>query len=185
MVRTRVGYAGGSRDNPDYHNLGDHTECLRVEYEPEIVTCEDILEEFWDRHDPTRQSPMTQYENLLLYDGDHQKKTIERSIHRSLSQDPGDLRTRIEPLNTFYAAEDYHQNYYLRSNPTLKDIVENSQHDFLNSPLATKLNALAANELTARELFEQLRVYDIDDGIIDRLHPDHDQRDTGKGSANR
>ncbi len=170
MIRTRVGYAGGTQDDPDYYNLGDHTECLRVEYDSEEVTYDELLREFWQRHDPIRQSPSRQYENLLLYASDRQRERINRSVCQYLDLDSETPATRIDSLDTFYPAEDYHQNYYLRSAETLKSLVDGSSYNFVRSILATKLNAFAGNQLVAEKLKDQLCARGVDQECLVRLN---------------
>ncbi len=114
MVRTRAGYAGGTKNDPTYHALGDHTESLQVDYDPERISFEEVLDHFWAAHDPTQQSLWTQYKTILFFDGPEQERVAEESRARLERVMGRAIRTEVRPLDRFYQAEDYHQKYRLR-----------------------------------------------------------------------
>ena len=74
MIRTRVGYAGGAKENPTYHNLGDHTETLQIDYDSSKISYEKLLELFWEEHDPTSRSWSRQYKAVVFYHDEEQKR---------------------------------------------------------------------------------------------------------------
>lgn len=119
MFRTRVGYAGGSTADPTYRRIGDHTECVQVDFAPELVSYEELLDAFFGVHDPTRRAPSTQYASLVLVHDDAQRVAAEASVRRYSSLFGAQVLTVVKPLETFYLAEDYHQKYGLRSEPLL------------------------------------------------------------------
>ena len=67
MIRTRVGYAGGTKKNPAYHNLGDHTETIQIDYDPTKISFEKLLETFWDSHNPAQRSWSRQYMSVHVH----------------------------------------------------------------------------------------------------------------------
>lgn len=119
---TRVGYTGGKLENPTYQdvctNRTGHAEAVEVEYDPAQVSYEQLLNVFWENHDPTqlnRQGPDfgTQYRSAIFYHSAAQqaaaqasKKSLEKSARFSRP-----IVTEIGPAGTFYQAEDYHQQY--------------------------------------------------------------------------
>lgn len=119
------GYAGGHKENPTYkqvcaENTG-HAEVVQVEYDPNKLTYEQILDIFWEIHDPTtlnRQEPDTgpQYRSIILYHDEAQKKAAEKSKDVAQAKFSNKIVTEIVPLKKFYVAEDYHQDYF-RKNP--------------------------------------------------------------------
>jgi peptide-methionine (S)-S-oxide reductase len=122
VVATAVGYAGGDVDNPTYEmvctDTTGHAEVVRVEYDPDVVSYERLLDVFWQCHDPTqvnRQGPDIgrQYRSVIIPDDSAQAAAAEAS--RARLEASGRLRrpvaTRIEPAGTFWPAEDYHQQY--------------------------------------------------------------------------
>jgi peptide-methionine (S)-S-oxide reductase len=119
---TAVGYEGGTMDNPTYKDVctdrTGHAEVVEVEYDPEQVKYEDLLNVFWENHDPTqvnRQGPDvgTQYRTVVFYHSDEQKRIAEES--KKSRAESGRYRkpiaTQIQPAQTFWKAEDYHQQY--------------------------------------------------------------------------
>ena len=122
VKNTAVGYMGGTTENPTYEEVctdqTGHTEVVQVEYDPEQVTYEELLDVFWNNHNPTtlnRQGPDvgTQYRSVIFYHTDEQKQAAEAS-KKQLDQsgkwkDP--IVTQIEPASTFWRAEEYHQRY--------------------------------------------------------------------------
>ncbi len=117
------GYAGGSVKNPTYEAVcsGDtgHAEVVQVEYDPETVSYDDLLEVFFTIHNPTtlnKQGPDvgTQYRSAVFYHDDEQKEIVETFIEQLESADAYDdpIVTEVEPLETFYEAEEYHQDYF-------------------------------------------------------------------------
>ena len=119
------GYAGGHVDNPDYHQVctGEtgHAEVIQIEFDPEVVSYERLLEVFWQAHDPTtlnRQGPDagTQYRSIILYQNDAQKTAATKSLKEASSRFDKPITTQIAPLTKFYRAELYHQDYF-RNNP--------------------------------------------------------------------
>src|SRR3954464_319493 len=122
VVNTEVGYSGGTTENPTYHDVctdqTGHAEVVRVEYDPDKVTYEDLLDLFWQVHDPTtlnRQGPDfgSQYRSVIFYHDDEQKEAAIAS--KEAQQAGGRFRrpvvTEITPASTFYRAEEYHQRY--------------------------------------------------------------------------
>ena len=119
---TRVGYTGGDYKNPTYKDVCNdrtgHAEAVEVEYDPAKVSYKDLLNVFWENHDPTqfnRQGPDfgTQYRSVIFYHSPEQeqaaqasKQALEESHHFSRP-----IVTQIVPAVTFYEAEDYHQQY--------------------------------------------------------------------------
>ncbi|MCC6177598.1 MAG: peptide-methionine (S)-S-oxide reductase MsrA [Chloroflexi bacterium] len=122
VVDTTVGYAGGTLQNPTYRDVctdrTGHAEAVQVEYDPQQVSYDQLLDVFWANHDPTtlnRQGPDvgTQYRSVIFYATPEQEATARASKDR-LDQS-GKLRrpivTAIVPASTFYPAEEYHQQY--------------------------------------------------------------------------
>lgn len=119
---TRVGYTGGQSENPTYKDVcTDHTghaEAVEVEYDAAKVSYGDLLNIFWENHDPTqlnRQGPDfgTQYRSAIFYHSPEQEQAARES--KAKLEKSGTYRrpivTQIVPAVTFYEAEDYHQQY--------------------------------------------------------------------------
>jgi peptide-methionine (S)-S-oxide reductase len=116
------GYAGGHVEDPTYEQVctGEtgHAEAVRVEYDPEVLSYLDVLEVFFRIHDPTtkdRQGPDvgSQYRSAVFYHDESQRETVDGFVDELETSDVYDgIVTEIEPLETFYEAEEYHQDYF-------------------------------------------------------------------------
>ncbi len=104
MVRTRVGYAGGSSAGPTYENIGDHSETVQIEYDPAQITYSDLLEIFWDSHDATRTSFSRQYRSAIFYHDEEQRRlALESKARQEAVMDGRDgIKTDIIPAGEFY-----------------------------------------------------------------------------------
>jgi len=127
VLSTTSGYAGGKIANPSYKQVSSgrtsHAEVIQVVYDPGKVAYERLLEVFWQNVDPTDGGGQfcdrgRQYRTAILYKGEAQKQAAEASKRRleASGRLPKPILTEIVPLEAFYPAEDYHQDYY-RKNP--------------------------------------------------------------------
>ncbi len=120
------GYAGGQTVEPSYQQvctgMTGHAEVVQVTFDPDVITFRDILDVFFTIHDPTTLNRQgadvgTQYRSVIFTHSPEQQAIAERTIAdltaQSLWDDP--IVTAIEPLNVFYPAEDYHQEYFARN----------------------------------------------------------------------
>jgi len=146
VIRTRVGYAGGTKSKPTYHDLGDHTEVFQVDYDPKIRSFTDLLELAFRSHDPNRQTPTVQYQQIVFVSSTDQREAL--SSYLAANDLSGEaIETRIEPLSQFYLAEAYHQKHSLRGRQSLIKPFEQAGYvdaDIRESPAAAKCNAVAA-----------------------------------------
>ncbi len=124
VISVESGYSGGKIENPSYEDVcsGEtgHAEVVRVTFDPSIITYKDILDVFWTVHNPTTLNRQgndigTQYRSVIFYTSEQQKKIADNSIQKAqkLWQDP--IVTELIPEETFYKAEDYHQNYFAKN----------------------------------------------------------------------
>jgi peptide-methionine (S)-S-oxide reductase len=119
------GYAGGKSSNPTYKEVSTgktgHAEVVQIEFEPAKISYEQLLEIFWETHDPTTLNRQgadlgTHYRSIILYQTDEQKRAAEDSMKKAAPRFQDPIVTEIVPLQKFYPAEDYHQDYF-RKNP--------------------------------------------------------------------
>jgi peptide-methionine (S)-S-oxide reductase len=123
VIATAVGYTGGNFENPTYKDVctgrTGHAEAVDILFDPAVVNYEQLLEVFWNIHDPTttnRQGPDigTQYRSAIFYHNEEQRSTAIASKKRA--QSSGKFKkpivTEIVPASTFYRAEEYHQQYF-------------------------------------------------------------------------
>lgn len=123
VSKVESGYAGGSSDNPTYRKVsegdGMHAEVIQVTYDPAIISYEDLLVVFFGSHDPTTPNRQgadvgEQYRSIILYESEEDRVTAEKvakEIQESL-KDGTRVVTQIKPLERFFPAEGYHQQYY-------------------------------------------------------------------------
>ena len=155
VVCTRVGYAGGTMQNPTYHNLGDYIEAVQLTYDPELITYEDLLDRFWSNHDPTRRPWKRQYTPALFTHDDRQEQLAQATKEKIAGSTTSPVRTEILPASPFYLAEDYHQKYHLQQQPVLRDEYRDiypNLEDFVDSPAATRVNGYVAGYGTVERL---------------------------------
>ena len=124
VVKVTAGYAGGTTANPTYEavsrgNTG-HAEVVLVEYDPEPVALEELLDVFFSMHDPATPNRQgndngTQYRSIILYTSEGQKAGIDEFLDCFRQDHDGPVVTQVEPLERFHPAEDYHQDYYERN----------------------------------------------------------------------
>jgi peptide-methionine (S)-S-oxide reductase len=122
------GYAGGTTPDPDYRSVctgrTGHAEVVRIAYDPAVIGFDTLLGVFFTIHDPTTPNRQgadvgPQYRSIVLYEDDEQRQTAEGHIQR-LTQEGAfhsPIVTELAPLEHFYPAEDYHQDYYLQNAP--------------------------------------------------------------------
>lgn len=119
--KVESGYAGGSVPNPSYQAVctGEtgHAEVVQMEFDPSIITFEELLHVFFAVHDPTTLNRQgadigTQYRSAIFYHSDEQKATAEKVIAAVAAEWKNPIVTEVVPLDTFYRAEQYHQNYF-------------------------------------------------------------------------
>jgi peptide-methionine (S)-S-oxide reductase len=117
---TRVGYTGGSAERPSYEDVctgrTGHAEAVEVEFDPERVTYEKLLDVFWNEHDPTtpnRQGPDvgTQYRSAVFFHSPEQEAAARASRERAQARHRKEIVTEITPAAEFWPAEEYHQRY--------------------------------------------------------------------------
>ena len=116
------GYSGGKVDNPTYEqvctNTTDHAEVVLVDYDPDVVTYDKLLQVFWEKHDPTnlnKQCPDigTQYRSAIFYFDDEQKNSATKSLQKRQSTiGSRKIVTEITKASDFWKAEEYHQKYF-------------------------------------------------------------------------
>jgi peptide-methionine (S)-S-oxide reductase len=127
VVRVESGYMGGHTANPNYKDVcsGEtgHAEVCRIEFDSSRISFEELLEVFWQTHDPTTLSRQgndigTQYRSVIFYNNEDQKKSAE--YYKNKLNESGAFKntivTEISPVSEFYIAEDYHQDYF-ENNP--------------------------------------------------------------------
>ena len=121
VLSVASGYAGGTTPNPTYEEVcsGEtaHAEAIQVAYDPALITYDEILDIFWQAHDPTtlnRQGPDsgTQYRSVIFWKDEAQRQAAEASKKKAQAKFREPIVTEVMPLETFWKAEDYHQNYY-------------------------------------------------------------------------
>ena len=120
------GYTGGTLENPKYEDIckgnTGHAEVVQIHYNPMEISYESILEIFWKIHDPTTLNSQgadigTQYRSVIFYNSNVQKVLSEKSIIKAQKNFKDKIVTELSPLEKFYLAEDYHQEFY-KKNPT-------------------------------------------------------------------
>lgn len=127
VVFVESGYAGGHVSNPTYKEvcsgLTGHVEVARIWFDPKVITYEQLLQVFWHVHDPTTLNRQgndigEQYRSVVFYHSEVQKAIAEKSLAETDSSGlwANPIVTSIEPSTSYFAAEDYHQNYY-NNNP--------------------------------------------------------------------
>ncbi len=117
------GYAGGTAKNPTYKEVltggTGHAEVVQVEYDPSVLSYEEILSLFWKAHDPTTINQQgadigPQYRSIILYQSDEQRQIAEKMKNELDASNKyiSPVVTEIQAFDVFYPAEDYHQDYY-------------------------------------------------------------------------
>lgn len=147
------GYTGGHKLNPSYKEVcnGDtgHAEVVRIEFDPAKISYEQLLEIFWEIHDPTTLNRQgndvgTQYRSAIYWHDEAQKQAIERSLAAAKKKFKQPITTEIAPLGKFYEAEEYHQDYF-RRNPNQPYCA------YIISPKMQKLQKLKKDGFPAKQ----------------------------------
>jgi peptide-methionine (S)-S-oxide reductase len=123
VVSVTSGYSGGKIKNPSYKEVcsgtSGHAEVCQIIYNPAMISYDELLEAFWQTHDPTQLNKQgndigTQYRSVIFYH-DHQQKELAEKYKKKLNENKvweKPVLTEISPFTNFYKAENYHQNYY-------------------------------------------------------------------------
>ena len=156
-----MGYTGGKKLNPTYYSLGNHTESLQVDFDPAQISYEQLLDIFWDSHNPTRGAWSSQYKAAVFVHNKEQSQVAEASKAQIALEKTGrwfnrKIKTEILPAETFYLAEDYHQKYMLQNSPRIwGDILEIYRDDmmgWINSTAAARLNGYVGGYASVEQL---------------------------------
>jgi len=151
VVSATPGYSGGTMPNPDYEMVcsgtSGYAEVVQVVYQPEIITYGELLEIFWQTHNPTTMNRQgadvgTQYRSVIFYHNAEQKKQAEyfkKKLEDSKIWDEP-IVTEISPYTNFYKAESYHIDYY-KNNPS------NSYCNFVITPKIEKFEKVFSDKI--------------------------------------
>lgn len=166
IIRTRVGYAGGTQAHPTYRQLGDHTETVEMDYDDRILSLENILDVFWSNHNPLNINDYKgrQYQSLVLYRSQTQLNAIQHVMKLREEQGKGMPGSEISAFDRFYLAEDRHQKYYLKRYPHAIEELSSlfpSPQELTNATLAARLNGVAKGYANSHIIQEEISTWPI------------------------
>ena len=172
MIRTRVGYAGGTKENPIYYSLGDHSETIQIDYDPTQISYKQLLDVFWDSHNPIYEPWSRQYMSIIFYHNEEQKRLAIETKESEETRLGRDIFTEIVPFSKFYLAEDYHQKYYLRRESALMEefnAIYPATEDFIASTAAARVNGYVGGYGILATLEEEPSIFGLSEAGIKRL----------------
>ncbi len=172
VYKTSVGYAGGTRMDPTYYSLGDHTEVVQIQFNPLEITYRELMEIFWNSHNPYSKSYKRQYMSLILYHNDQQKRAAEEFIYSRKAETGLEAATELSPYDKFYRAEDYHLKFYLqRDKQIMADLLRYYGDIFSldSSTAAARLNALLAGKGDKTLFEEEINSYGLASATVSSL----------------
>ena len=144
---------------PTYHNIGDHTETVQIDYDPNLISYDQLLDVFWNSHKPTRRSMGGQYMKAVFYQNEQQRKQAIAS-KASIEEEIGStVRTEIVPVRTFTMAEDYHQKFTLKGHKYLGNEMMRiypRHQDLVDSTAAARLNGYLGGHGSRDQLPKEL-----------------------------
>ena len=144
MIRTRVGYAGGTSKRPGYEDLGDHTEAVNISYDPKKVSFEKLISLFWENHNP-RTPTQQQYKSIIFHHDEEQRVIAQNSLLLAQKNTSIEIHTEIHPSVAYFVAENYHQKYILQQHPWLIVALQIQTGDeFIRNHVCAKLNGYLA-----------------------------------------
>ena len=167
-----MGYAGGTKDNPTYRDLGDHSETIQIDYDPTRISYQELLDIFWNSHSPTARPWSRQYASIIFYHNQEQKRLAEASLDREASRRGKTIFTEIVPLEQFTLAETYHQKYRLQQDPALARefrALYPQDEEFINSTAAARVNGYLGGYGTIAEVEDAIAGLGLSPAIQEEL----------------
>ncbi|AHM60134.1 peptide methionine sulfoxide reductase [Flammeovirgaceae bacterium 311] len=143
IFRTRVGYAGGTTENPTYKQLADHIETVQVDFDPQILSFSQLLDFFFDKNTPLREPWKRQYASALFYHDEGQKQQVLQKKEQLEERLEQKVYTELNSYQEFYLAEERHQKYKLQRQPELLEEFRSmypSFREFIDSTAAARVN---------------------------------------------
>ncbi len=172
VIRTRVGYAGGTMPDPTYHNIGDHIESLEIDFDLDKLSFEEIVSVFWKNHNPISPFWKRQYAKAIFFHNEKQKKIILNSKQKLEKELKEQITTEIIPYERFYQAENYHQKYHLQNHTALladfKKIFTNMQQ-FVDSTASARVNGYINGYGTAINFDKDIERLGLEQSSVDIL----------------
>ena len=184
MVRTRVGYAGGTSADVNYRNIGDWMEAIQIDYDPARVRYEDLLAIFFAEHDACEAVWKRQYASGIFFHDAAQKQAAASALAacatgaalRSNTESGAKPSTELAPV-VFVAAEDYHQKYYLRQTRALVGellpLFNGNESAFRESTAVARVNGYLAGNGTPADLERELSDLGLSADARDFLRRSH------------
>ncbi|MCP2033966.1 peptide-methionine (S)-S-oxide reductase [Planomicrobium sp. HSC-17F08] len=167
ILRTRVGFSGGTTPHPTYRKMGDHTETVQIDFDPALISYEEVLKQFWRNHYPNRDEYKgRQYISLLRYHNEGQAETINR-VKKEMEAELGEgIETEIDAYTEFTLAEEHHQKYYLKRYPKALAQLEAVYPEpelLVDSAFAARLNGFVKGFGTRDGLRQEILGWPIED----------------------
>jgi len=159
-------------EDPTYRNMGDHTETVQVDYDPQRITYTQLLDIFWSNHRPGSRNWSRQYMNAIFYHNEQQHQQALASKRQVASKYGGTVRTEVLPLRTFTMAEDYHQKYILKGNAKLKNEMSRIfplHKEFVSSTAVTRLNGYLGGNGSREQLSREIDLLGLSEGAKQAL----------------
>ncbi|SFL51754.1 peptide-methionine (R)-S-oxide reductase MsrB [Halanaerobium salsuginis] len=171
VIKTRVGYAGGTTTDPNYQIIGDQTETIQIDYDPAKISYQELLEKFFVSHNAYAEPYSSQYASKILYHNQSQQKAALAFKEKLETKTGQEIKTEIKPLKKFYLAENYHQKFRLQQHKEFKKyyLTQMSFNEFLNSPTITKLNAYLAGKGKEEWLLQNLNDLALTNHLAEQL----------------
>lgn len=157
--------------------MGDHTEAISIDYDPKVVTYDQLLTQFWNAHRCDMNNSSQQYMNAVFYQNETQRKLAEASRAKQaerLDISISDVKTAILPVNQFTYAENYHQKYYLTRHSDIREFLSKTYPDsksLADSTVATRLNAYLGSGIRKdwKIFLKELPSYGLPENLQQRL----------------
>lgn len=143
VIRTRVGYAGGTTPEPTYRSLGDHIETLQLDFDPSVISYQHLLDTFFQHHKPIGEPWKRQYMSAVFYHYPEQQRLALQTIEREASVRGRKIFTAVYPYQHFTLAEARHQKYKLQRQTALLEALRQQYPSFselVHSTAAARVN---------------------------------------------
>ncbi len=158
--------------DPTYRDLGNHSEAIAIDFDPELITYEDLLDIYWDSHRPTRKAWSNQYASSIFFHSPEQERAANESRDRQAEIWDSKIHTKIRPASRFYRAEDYHQKYRLRNHRGLAGEFARifaSDREFVDATATARVNGFLSGYGRADQIEAELKRLGVTDEARQRF----------------